>query len=541
VYVQQLIQTQTGIIQDIPKNVLAGLVIGQRVDAIVISPATAAEMMSIKVGDTLLDIRSLVAMQAGQKIQLELMIENGKPVLKLVPASTPSAPAEIPSLKPGLQVAVEVVKVLAENKVLVQTAQLHNNTNQASLAQKNVNQAPLTQQNIEVDVSQLAQRYKVGDKLLMDVVSVKPLSVQLRPEQALPREQVILDKIRQLLPQQVVSPTLNKVMASLHNQQLPEPIQKAVQQLIHHSIDKTELTNPQALKQAVSASGVIMERQLLNQPNQSTQDFKANLLNVLKAVETVIADNKGLVADKGINRLPAQVQAALTANGRTPAQLINVLLSGKSVPSILSSLTTQTNIPSIINQQQAVSLLALLNKPLIPTQQAINRHVPMDLIELMQLFKEVETVHNKIQLNQLNMLKEPESGTTVASWLFDLPIKDKQALDLLQVQIDQHKQQSEEDQENEIWNVRLRLDTQNLGPVQATVTLVEQDVKVIIKAERQESAQLLDDNLTILHEALAELGISISHSSCSCGAVDKAVNINSDNKQLSASLLDVSV
>jgi len=531
VFVPQSIQTQTGTIQDLPRKILAGLVIGQRVDALVISATASAEMISIKIGDTVLDIRSSVAMQAGQKIQLELVVEHGKPVLKLVPAVKLSDLPELPSLKPGQQVAVQVIKILAENRVLVQTASIQNNKQQSPLAQKN----------IEIDVSRLNLQHKVGEQLLMDVVSVKPLSVQLRPGQILPREQIILDKIRQLLPQQVVSPTLNKVMTSFQNQQLPEPIQKAVQQLIQHSIDKSELTSPQAFKQAVSSSGVVMERQLLNQPNQSTRDFKANLLNILKAVETVIAGNKGQVTDRDINRLPAQVQAALTANGRTPAQLINVLLSGKSVPSILSSFTTQTNISSIINQQQAVSLLALLNKPLVANQQAINRHVSMGLIELMQLFKEVEAVHNKIQFNQLNMLKEPESATTVASWLFDVPIKDKQALDLLQVQIDQHKQQSEEDQDNDIWNVKLRLDTQNLGPVQATVTFHNQDVKIIIKAERQESAQLLNDNLTVLYEALAELGISISHSSCSCGIVDKAVNIKLDDERMPESLLDVSV
>ena len=526
-FVQQSLQTQTGTIQEIPKNVLAGLVIGQRVDALVMSSVVAADIVSIKVADTLLDIRSSVALQSGQKIQLELVVENGKPVLKLIP---PTNVSEVPSLKPGQQVAVEIIKILAENKVLIQTIP----------SQTNKNQTPLPQQNIEIDTSKLTQQHKVGDKLLMDVVNVKPLSVQLRPQQTLSREQIILDKISQLLPQQAVSPSLNTLVSSLKNNQLPEPIQKAVQQLVQHSIDKSDLNKPQAFKQAVAASGVVMEQQLLKQPNQSTQDFKANLLNVLKAVEVVISENKGQITEKGINKLPAQVQAALTANGRTPAQLINVLLSGKSVPSILSNLNAQTNIPSIISQEHAVSLVALLNKPLMPSQQLVTRHVPMDLIDLMQLFKEVESIHNKIQLNQLNMLKEPESGSTVASWLFDIPIKDKQVLDLLQVKIDQHKSGSEED-EADIWNVKLRLDTQNLGPVQATVTLHHEDVKVIIRAERQDSAQLLEDNLLVLNEMLESLGVSISHSSCCCGAVDKAVNLGVDPIQKSDTLLDVSV
>ena len=530
-FVQQAIQTQIGTIQDIPKNVLAGLVIGQRVEAVVITVTAAVETVSIKLADSILEIRSPVLLQAGQKVQLELVLQNGKPVLQLIPPATVSEPV---SLKPGQQLAVEVIKVLADNKLFVQTTPLLTDRNKATLPP----------QKIEVDVSQLSQKHKVGDKLLMDVVSIKPLSIQLRPEQALPREHIILDRIRQLLPQQAESPNLKKVIRSFQNQQLPEPVQKAVQQLIQHSLDKPKLTEPQALKQAIATSGVAMERQLLKQPSQSTQDFKANLLNVLKAVETVITDNKGQLSDKAINKLPAQVQTALTANGRTPAQVLNVLLPGKGVPSLLSSLTPQAQalLPTILNQQQAASLVTLLTKPLIPaSSQAVSRHVPMGLLELMQLFKEVEGVHNKLQLNQLNMLKEPESGTTVASWLFDVPIKDKQALDLLQIQIDQHKKKTTDEQDNEIWNVKLRLDTQNLGPVQATVTLQDEDVKVIIRAEKKESAQLLADNMSLLDKAMEKLGVSMSHSSCSCGSVDKAINIDSGNQQLTDALLDVSV
>ncbi|MDC9725902.1 MAG: flagellar hook-length control protein FliK [Gammaproteobacteria bacterium] len=548
VLVQQSIQTQVGTIQDLPKNLLANVVIGQRLEAVVMTSSLSAELASIKVADSLLEMRSPVALQAGQKVQLEVVLKNGEATLTLLPPVNKTEPV---ALKLGQQLAVEVIKVLAENRVLVQVQTLASNEINKSATHANVSNKPATApiippQTFDIDVSKLSQGYTVGEKLVLDVVSLKPLNVQLRPEPAMPREQIILERIRQLLPQQLTSPSLDKVVASFQNQKLPDVIQKSVQQLIQNSVDKSDLTkgSGQVFKQAVASSGIVMERQLLAQPNQKTQDFKANLLNVLKAVETVISDNKGKISNQAINKLPAQVQEALATHGKTPTQLLNVLLSGKSVPSSLSSLTTQTTPPSIISQQQATSLVTLLTKPFIPSQQSVSqqvvsRHVPMDLIELMQLFKEVEGVHNKLQLNQLNMLKEAEPSSTVASWLFDIPIKDKQTLDLLQVQIDQHKQTSEDD--DDTWNVKLRLDTQNLGPVQATVTLQNDDVKVIIRAERQESANLLADNLVLLNEAMAKLGVSISHSSCCCGAVDKAINLGVEPNNVTDSLLDVSV
>ncbi|NOQ81636.1 MAG: hypothetical protein GQ548_03820 [Methylophaga sp.] len=528
--VQQSIQTQIGLTQEIPLKLLADLVIGQRLEAVVMASVAASEIVSIKIADSLLDIRSPTALQVGQRIQLELVMENGKPVLKLASLST----TESPSLKPGQQVAVEVIKILAENRVLVQTLIAKDSPAQSQLA-------PLQQQRFDIDLSQLTQRHKIGDKLVMNIVAVNPLNIQLRPELPQSREQIILERIQQLLPQQSINPTLDKVISSFHKQQFPELVQKAVQQLFQHTLDKTELTQPQAFKQALSFSGSLMENKLLSQPNQATQDFKANVLKVLKAVETVVLDVKGQTSEKAINKLPAQVQAALTTNGKTPTQLINVLLSGKSLPTLLSGLNNPTLLPVITSQQQATSLIQLLNKPLVPLQTTVKGHVAMDLIELMRLFKEVEGVHNKLQLNQLNMLKEPESSSTVASWLFDIPIKDKQALDLLHVHIEQQRKQSEAE-DDDVWNVKLRLDTQNLGPVQATVTLHNEDVKIVIRAEREESAQLLEEHLTLLTDAIASLGVSISHSSCSCGVVDKSIAVGQEHYQSTkSSLLDVSV
>jgi len=112
-------------------------------------------------------------------------------------------------------------------------------------------------------------------------------------------------------------------------------------------------------------------------------------------------------------------------------------------------------------------------------------------------------------------------------------------VDLLQVQIDQQKKQAEHDDES--WQVKLCLDTQNLGAVQASVTLYGLDVKVVIRAERAESAQLLEENLPLLNAALAKLNVSISHMSCVCDEVNKVdASSNHDNIN-SASFVDISV
>lgn len=426
-------------------------------------------------------------------------------------ADSLSANSHVQALKAGQKVAVEVVKILADNRLLVQT-----------FNDRNVQQ-------FDVDVSQISQRYKPGDTLTLDIVKVNPLTIQLKIDQSLAREQIIIERLRQLLPQQLAKPDLNGVIKTLQSQQLPESVQRAVHQLLQHVIDESALTQSNALKNALASSGVFTEKQLISQPAVIKQDFKANVLKVIAALEAIIsqADPKNSVSAKAMmTTLPSLVSAALASNGSNPSQLLNVLLSGQSnIP--LGAVTSQTTVPPVItSQQQAQSLTQLLTRTGVMAEQLAttsSRLTPVELSELKNIFRELEGVHNKLQFNQLSMLKESESSTSITSWLFDVPIKNKQTIDLLQLQIDQHKEKSEDGQENDIWNVQLRIDTQNLGPVQATVTLSDQDVKVIFRAQRQQSAELLTDNLTLLHEALSRLGVSISHVSCSCGEVAKPV------------------
>jgi hypothetical protein len=538
VFIQQSVQSSVGLTQDIPKKLLADIAIGQRLESTVVKPAVAGEVITIKVADSTVTIRTPVDLQAGQKLQLEVVLEQGKLALKIIPL-TPSLKAsvaldsltknlpQILNLKAGQQIAVEVVKILAENRLLVQTA-----TPNSSSPMK-----PAFQQ-FDVDIAQLSKSYKLGDKLMMDIVNTKPLSIQLRPEQTLSREQLIVDRLRQMLPQALSPAGLAKVLTAVKNQQLPTPVQAAVQQLVAHTLDKSAVTETNALKQALSTSGVFTENKLLKMPNAINQDFKINVTRVLNTLEAVISQVQIQSDGKPINKLPAQVLSALLSQGKSPAQLLNVLLSGKN-PGPNS--VAQTVLSAITNQEQATALIQLLTKSLSQQQQAMvtaSRQTPLQLSELMALFKEVDSVHKKLQFNQLSMLKEPEASNVATSWLFDLPIKDKHTVDLVQVQIDQQKKQAKHDDES--WQVQLCLDTQNLGTVQASVTLHGEDVKVVIRAERAESAQLLEENLPLLDAALAKLNVSISHMSCVCDEVKHNFAKNQDQAE-ATSFVDISV
>lgn len=92
------------------------------------------QIASPKIGETILQVTTPTPLKQGQIVQLELVQTADKPLLKLIPSSeiplptTKTADASLIKLVPGQQVAVEVVKLLSENRVLAQTTppvQLH--------------------------------------------------------------------------------------------------------------------------------------------------------------------------------------------------------------------------------------------------------------------------------------------------------------------------------------------------------------------------------------------------------------------------------
>ena len=308
--------------------------------------------------------------------------------------------------------------------------------------------------------------------------------------------------------------------------------------------DKTALQQPEAIKQTINNSGVFLESFLKTNPRSVTtgQDFKANLLQlaeVLKQqvqqpalnrlvdspdimkklpIEVQSALKQLATTPQDLRQLPAQVQAALASKGQTPMQLLLGLLS--SLRSATSSSETSLA-PLSLNTTQNQNLSgvqAFINARDGQISQAQNAVRFVEWQMMRDLLREVESATARIQFNQLSMARESDLPNNVNVWLFDLPVKDKQQLEMLQLRLEQHSPDLTVGEEA-IWQVQLNLETQNLGPMQARISLHKQDIKVVILAEREESANVLSQYLDELNQRLQKLDISISHLSCRQGAI----------------------
>lgn len=523
------LQPPPEVIRDVPARLLATLTEGQRVQATVIARLTA-ETIRVQVGDSLVQLNSRRALQPGQQIQLERSLENGRPIIRISTAGVENA-ATPALLRQGQQLAVEVVKLLAQNRLLVTPTLLNNSQN---ILPQTAGGARLPAQ-IEVDISALKQTFRPGERLALQVLQMQPLAVQLKT--AIPsRAELIQSYQRDVLPQfNRSAPAFTSLKQAQTELPLAAPVKRAVARLLQGISDRNSLQQAEGLRQALNNSGLFLENRLKEGGPEGLvqQDLKANLLQLAQVLKTQLSPNQSRLLDnpamlqklpaevqtalrqlvtthQELRALPAQVPPALANRGQTPMQLLLGLLSGLASGPGQTAASTNVAATQTQNMTGVQAFIQAKEMAASPAQAAF-RAVEWQLLR--DLLREVESASARIQFNQLSMLRDPDNPSNVNIWLFDLPVRDKQQLDMLQMRLEQHSAALSKDEEA-IWQVQLSLETQNLGPMQARISLLQQDVKVVLLAEREDSAALLSRHIDALNRRLDKLGINVSHLSC---------------------------
>lgn len=522
--------TPSEVLKDVPAQVLRQLAEGQQIQATVVARLSAS-VIQLRLGDTLVQLNTEQDLKAGQQVLIQRSVENGQPVIRLTPVSTSTLPITEPVLRQGQQVVVEVIKLLADKQLLVSPSLLKSN----ELTTQSNAQTRLPAQ-IQVDISALKQTFRTGDRLTLEVLREQPLAVQLKASS--PSRAELIQQYQRLTLPQLAEPKGNPL--SILTQLKPDmlttaAVRQGISQLMQGFSDRQSVQQPDGLRQALSNSGLFLENRLLQQspPTLMQQDIKANLLQLADQLKTALAQPASravenpalqnnlprevqsaiqqLAQPQALRSLPALIQPALASQGQTPGQLLLSLLSALS--SSAGQTTANQAIPASI--QTAVEAFIQARDVMSQSSNAATATAlrALEWQVLRELLREVESVSARIQLNQLTMLRDLDNPSNVNIWLFDLPVKDKQQLDRLQLRLEQHSPSLSEEDEA-IWQVQLNLETQNLGPMQARISLLKEDVKVVILAEREHSAALLAEHIEVLNQRLSTLGVNVSHISC---------------------------
>jgi hypothetical protein len=459
-------------------------------------------------------------------------------------------------------VAVEVVKRLPNDVVLVAPRLVANNpsktlqseqisqpvSNKPVASAPRAPQLPLPRQ-IEVDVRAIKQTLSAGDKLSIEVIKTTPLTVQLKRDVPT-RAETIQQLQRAALPEVNPKPNLTSQLNALSRTDAPAfkpPIQQAVSNFVENVKPRQTFTQPEGIKQALTQSGVFLEQQLKSLAKGQTaglpplkQDIKANLLQFAQVLKTALADaDKVATTDKAavkqslpieirqalqtvsdkpelLRPLVAQVQANVERNGQTPIQLLVSLLSSLKASNSQVPTTPTPQISSSPTEaaELRTQMLRLEAAVANSTNRAVQAETVLRALEfqvMRDLLREVESATARLQINQLSMVRDTENPTSNQVWLFDLPVRDKHQLESMQMRIER---KPADDEDHVMWEVALHLETQNLGPMQALISLYQGQVKVVLLAERLETAQRLNQDLHLLDGRLTELGMTVSHLSC---------------------------
>lgn len=499
------------------------LTAGPIAQAVVVSTGKAGENVDIQLAGKVFTIQAGIDLQRGQTIELQRTDAGDKLALKILSVTT--AQPVLTDLRPGQTLLAEVIKILPQQSILM------------ALQQTGKLPVPL-----ELDISRLSSSFKPGQQLLVQILSSSPLNVSLQ-NPILNVAETLNSQQRRLLPLVLAQPPqLQNVINALPELKSMVPVQNAVSQMWQNIRELQSVQQPASLQQAIQQSGVFLERQLMQPNPQVSGDFKANLLKLAAALEGQIRQTANgqinaqnlpveirnalinlLNQSSALQQLPSHITNALLANGQTPAQLLTMLLAG------------QTTVGTMTNSQQTLTAQNIATQQI--AQNAQLQAGVTDLARLQVLLREVETAIARVQLNQLTMVREADNPTQPQVWLMDVPLRDKQQLHWMQLQLQKGaKQDSDADEQ---WQVTLNLETQNLGKLRASIGLQATMVSVSLTAEDPKAVALLEENIDILHQKLSALNLQVRQLSCHCAPVEWLTPVSPSSQ--SDALLDISV
>lgn len=184
--------------------------------------------------------------------------------------------------------------------------------------------------------------------------------------------------------------------------------------------------------------------------------------------------------------------------------------------------TPLTQNPPLSNQSQSPTAASTTDKTAIPLKQNVSV-VSKDNVaslqnitlreEAMQTFlRQVETSLTHLQQTQLQNLNDSQAGRPM--WLFELPIKDGNDIDVFNIKINEEEESQTEDRENKIWNVTLEFNFERLGAIRSHIKLQGEHISAMFYSENSETLSLFDKNVELLRSRLRHNGLNIGNIEC---------------------------
>lgn len=240
-----------------------------------------------------------------------------------------------------------------------------------------------------------------------------------------------------------------------------------------------------------------------------------------------------LIARNLLQALP-QISDLTTPNGLKRA----ILNSGIFLEAKLAAFKAGSN--SSVNADLKANILRLINH----TESTLKSHghasqkqantaiqahsVQSQVLHMLQ--EQAKGALSKIVIDQLASL--PEDGQQKQTWSLELPFLNKQQSESAQVVIKRETSRAAISGESQ-WSIIVELQPPNLGTIQSKITVTEQFVNTSFRTERNDTNQLIQDNLAKLRDQFNQSGLTPGDLGSKQGRFD-----NQALPKLSSSIVD---
>lgn len=289
-------------------------------------------------------------------------------------------------------------------------------------------------------------------------------------------------------------PQIDNLTPRQQRQLFSPSLQQALKQAARQLRQPDAVTQPKALRQTLTNSGVQLEQKLL------------------RALQT------NREAEAGQQGERTKTEAATRAiTGDWKAALLKVLTQVKTELNQLGqSPELKPGAPANLGQL----LAELANRPAPELNDRVLR------TQLMQLLHQ-QTLHSiaRVQFQQLHSLShqqgQGDTAQATQSWSLEVPLRLGHEVQPLLIQIDEQKEASEEARKNagkvRQWQVLLSFELPEAGAFHAQITVRAQQVAARLWAEQPGTADTIRERLAELHQRLEREGIEVTKLECHTG------------------------
>ncbi|MDH5485129.1 MAG: flagellar hook-length control protein FliK [Gammaproteobacteria bacterium] len=336
-------------------------------------------------------------------------------------------------------------------------------------------------------------------------------------------EQTIAAKLRSFIAQQQSIQTLTNLIGTLANNdsnKLPKEIRQLIQQLVSQIPVKEQVTKPSPLKQAIQNNGIFLEPKLARSTADRIEpDLKSQLLKISAGLDTIQKeaaiklplDKAFETGTKQLDKLDIAIKQFTDGKidiKQLAQQLLtllpkNELLTLQKILSVPASTIPEKTISSILLQlvshikQQPQNQQKQLSETLL----ALLKNTPL----LQELKTLVDSVLAKITSQQLTPLLRDADNLLLL--LFDLPVRHKDETTVFNFKIEQDNKA--DTGEKNSWTAIINFNFKSIGPVQAKIHLIDNNVSTVFYAEETSTIELIKRNASLLEKAFNQAGLAV--------------------------------